>query len=186
MGADRGILVESDVELQPLAVAKLLKAIADKRAAKLIILGKPPRARHAAVPFGPSRQLATGSGAGMLDGTAPTAESVSRTCSARPEGIEPGDAPGNRRRNRGRRRRPPGMPSDPDGHVAQGARSVRRASSTGLQDAAPRTRRSRCSPRTSRSAACPEHGRGSAPGRVAWANRELMTPIDQGRTGERV
>jgi electron transfer flavoprotein beta subunit len=40
MGADRGILVESDVELQPLAVAKLLKAIADKEQPKLIILGK--------------------------------------------------------------------------------------------------------------------------------------------------
>jgi len=40
MGADRGILVESDVELQPLAVAKLLKAIAEKEQPKLIILGK--------------------------------------------------------------------------------------------------------------------------------------------------
>jgi electron transfer flavoprotein beta subunit len=40
MGADRGILVETDVELQPLAVAKLLKAIADKEEPKLIILGK--------------------------------------------------------------------------------------------------------------------------------------------------
>jgi electron transfer flavoprotein beta subunit len=40
MGADRGILVETDVELQPLAVAKLLKAIADKEQPKLIILGK--------------------------------------------------------------------------------------------------------------------------------------------------
>src|SRR6201993_1367535 len=40
MGADRGILVESDAELQPLAVAKLLKAIADKEQPKLIILGK--------------------------------------------------------------------------------------------------------------------------------------------------
>src|SRR5580704_1900224 len=30
IGADRGILVETDVELQPLAVAKLLKALADK------------------------------------------------------------------------------------------------------------------------------------------------------------
>ena len=40
MGADRGILVETDVELQPLAVAKLLKAIADKEQPRLIILGK--------------------------------------------------------------------------------------------------------------------------------------------------
>jgi electron transfer flavoprotein beta subunit len=40
MGADRGILVETDVDLQPLAVAKLLKAIADKEQPKLIILGK--------------------------------------------------------------------------------------------------------------------------------------------------
>ncbi len=40
MGADRGILVETDAELQPLAVAKLLKAIAGKEQPKLIILGK--------------------------------------------------------------------------------------------------------------------------------------------------
>ena len=40
MGADRGILVETDAELQPLAVAKLLKAIADKEQPRLIILGK--------------------------------------------------------------------------------------------------------------------------------------------------
>jgi electron transfer flavoprotein beta subunit len=40
MGADRGILVETEVELQPLAVAKLLKAIADKEQPGLIILGK--------------------------------------------------------------------------------------------------------------------------------------------------
>jgi len=40
MGADRGILVESDVDLQPLAVAKMLKAIADKEQPGLIILGK--------------------------------------------------------------------------------------------------------------------------------------------------
>jgi electron transfer flavoprotein beta subunit len=40
MGADRGILVEADVELQPLAVAKMLKAIADQEQPKLIILGK--------------------------------------------------------------------------------------------------------------------------------------------------
>ncbi len=40
MGADRGILVESTDELQPLAVAKLLKAIADQEKPQLIILGK--------------------------------------------------------------------------------------------------------------------------------------------------
>ncbi len=40
MGADRGILVESDVELQPLAVAKLLAAIAARESPGLIILGK--------------------------------------------------------------------------------------------------------------------------------------------------
>jgi electron transfer flavoprotein beta subunit len=40
IGADRAILVETDVELQPLAVAKLLKALADKEQPQLIILGK--------------------------------------------------------------------------------------------------------------------------------------------------
>jgi len=40
MGADRAILVESTVELQPLAVAKLLKAVVDKEAPQLVILGK--------------------------------------------------------------------------------------------------------------------------------------------------
>ncbi len=40
MGADRGILVETDAELQPLAVAKLLKALADKEQPGLIIMGK--------------------------------------------------------------------------------------------------------------------------------------------------
>ena len=40
IGADRGILVQTDVELQPLAVAKLLKALADKEQPQLIILGK--------------------------------------------------------------------------------------------------------------------------------------------------
>jgi electron transfer flavoprotein beta subunit len=40
LGADRGILVETDVELQPLAVAKLLKAIVDKESPSLVILGK--------------------------------------------------------------------------------------------------------------------------------------------------
>jgi electron transfer flavoprotein beta subunit len=40
IGADRGILVETTVELQPLAVAKLIKAIADTEQPQLIILGK--------------------------------------------------------------------------------------------------------------------------------------------------
>ncbi len=40
MGADRGILVETDVSPEPLAVAKMLKAIADKEQPRLIILGK--------------------------------------------------------------------------------------------------------------------------------------------------
>ncbi len=40
MGADRGILVETDADLQPLAVAKLLKAIADQEKPQIIILGK--------------------------------------------------------------------------------------------------------------------------------------------------
>src|ERR1700733_3378972 len=39
-GADRGILVDTDVELQPLAVAKLLKALVDKEQPQLVILGK--------------------------------------------------------------------------------------------------------------------------------------------------
>jgi electron transfer flavoprotein beta subunit len=40
IGADRAILVETDVELQPLAVAKLLRAIADKETPQLVIMGK--------------------------------------------------------------------------------------------------------------------------------------------------
>ncbi len=40
MGADRGILVETDADLQPLAVAKLLKAVVDKEQPTLVILGK--------------------------------------------------------------------------------------------------------------------------------------------------
>jgi electron transfer flavoprotein beta subunit len=40
IGADRGILVQTDTELQPLAVAKLLKEIAQKEQPQLIILGK--------------------------------------------------------------------------------------------------------------------------------------------------
>ncbi len=40
IGADRAILVETDADLQPLAVAKLLKAVAEKEQPQLIILGK--------------------------------------------------------------------------------------------------------------------------------------------------
>lgn len=40
MGADRGILVESNIELQPLAVAKLLKAVCEKESPSLLICGK--------------------------------------------------------------------------------------------------------------------------------------------------
>ncbi|NOL48886.1 electron transfer flavoprotein subunit beta/FixA family protein [Pelistega europaea] len=40
IGADRGVLVETDAQLQPLAVAKLLKAVIDKEQPQLVILGK--------------------------------------------------------------------------------------------------------------------------------------------------
>jgi electron transfer flavoprotein beta subunit len=40
MGADRGIHIQTDVELQPLAVAKLLKAVVDKEKPEICILGK--------------------------------------------------------------------------------------------------------------------------------------------------
>ena len=40
MGADRAILVESSAEIQPLAVAKLLKAICEKESPQMVILGK--------------------------------------------------------------------------------------------------------------------------------------------------
>src|SRR6516164_1236072 len=40
IGADRGVLVETDATLEPLAVAKLLKALIDKEAPQLVILGK--------------------------------------------------------------------------------------------------------------------------------------------------
>ena len=40
IGADRAILIESSEELQPLAVAKLLKALVDKEQPQLVILGK--------------------------------------------------------------------------------------------------------------------------------------------------
>ncbi len=40
MGADRGVLIQSEVALEPLAVAKLLKAVADKEGADLVLMGK--------------------------------------------------------------------------------------------------------------------------------------------------
>jgi electron transfer flavoprotein beta subunit len=40
MGADRAVLIETNEELQPLAVAKLLKALVDKEQPQLVILGK--------------------------------------------------------------------------------------------------------------------------------------------------
>jgi len=40
MGADRGVLVQTDADLQPLAVAKLLKAVVDKEQPGLVIVGK--------------------------------------------------------------------------------------------------------------------------------------------------
>ncbi len=40
MGADRGVLVLTDVELQPLAVAKLLKAVIDREGPEIVIIGK--------------------------------------------------------------------------------------------------------------------------------------------------
>lgn len=40
MGADRGILVETDVATEPLAVAKLLKAVVEKEQPGLVLLGK--------------------------------------------------------------------------------------------------------------------------------------------------
>ena len=40
MGADRGILVDAPADVQPLAVAKLLKAIVEKEQPKLVIVGK--------------------------------------------------------------------------------------------------------------------------------------------------
>ncbi len=40
LGADRAILVQTDEELQPLAVSKLLKAVADKEAPQIFIVGK--------------------------------------------------------------------------------------------------------------------------------------------------
>lgn len=40
IGADRAILVETDADLQPLAVAKILKALCEKEQAQIVILGK--------------------------------------------------------------------------------------------------------------------------------------------------
>ncbi|WP_213304142.1 electron transfer flavoprotein subunit beta/FixA family protein [Paraburkholderia sacchari] len=40
MGADRAVLVEADVDLQPLAVAKLLRALVDKERPQMVMLGK--------------------------------------------------------------------------------------------------------------------------------------------------
>lgn len=40
IGADRGVLVQSDADLQPLAVAKLLRAVAQTEQANLVLLGK--------------------------------------------------------------------------------------------------------------------------------------------------
>src|SRR5258706_16065904 len=40
IGADRSILVETDADLQPLAVAKLLKAVVDKERPMLVVMGK--------------------------------------------------------------------------------------------------------------------------------------------------
>ncbi|MEE8270647.1 MAG: electron transfer flavoprotein subunit beta/FixA family protein [Alphaproteobacteria bacterium] len=40
MGTDRGILVLTDAELQPLAVAKMLKVLVDKESPQLVVLGK--------------------------------------------------------------------------------------------------------------------------------------------------
>ena len=40
IGADRGILIQTDVDVEPLAVAKLLKAVADQEKPDLIIMGK--------------------------------------------------------------------------------------------------------------------------------------------------
>ena len=40
MGADRGVLIQTDDELQPLAVAKVLKSVIEKERPEVIILGK--------------------------------------------------------------------------------------------------------------------------------------------------
>ncbi len=40
MGADRGVLIQSDVALEPLAIAKLLKAVVEKEGVDLVLMGK--------------------------------------------------------------------------------------------------------------------------------------------------
>ena len=40
LGADRAVLVESDADLQPLAVAKLLRAVVEKEQPRIVIMGK--------------------------------------------------------------------------------------------------------------------------------------------------
>ncbi|AWW46499.1 electron transfer flavoprotein subunit beta/FixA family protein [Polynucleobacter paneuropaeus] len=40
IGADKAVLVETDIELQPLAVAKILKALCEKEQVQIILLGK--------------------------------------------------------------------------------------------------------------------------------------------------
>ncbi len=40
MGADRGVLIQSDVALEPLAIAKLLKAVVEREGAELVLMGK--------------------------------------------------------------------------------------------------------------------------------------------------
>ncbi|MFB0934663.1 MAG: electron transfer flavoprotein subunit beta/FixA family protein [Propionivibrio sp.] len=40
MGADRGVLIETEAELQPLAVAKLLKAVCDMEQPRVVLCGK--------------------------------------------------------------------------------------------------------------------------------------------------
>ena len=40
MGADRGILIQSDADLEPLAIAKLLKAVVDEEKPDLVLMGK--------------------------------------------------------------------------------------------------------------------------------------------------
>jgi electron transfer flavoprotein beta subunit len=40
MGADRGVLIQSDADLEPLAVAKLLKAVVDEEKPDLVLMGK--------------------------------------------------------------------------------------------------------------------------------------------------
>jgi electron transfer flavoprotein beta subunit len=40
MGADRGVLIQTDADLEPLAVAKLLKAVVGEEAPQLVLMGK--------------------------------------------------------------------------------------------------------------------------------------------------